>query len=163
MERRAVNGELDAFSHKHPREQKRKRSSSATSYLEPAVFKDTTNDKNQRHCGYDACYSDAEVLKSIKLITESPSGLLETSARPNHPLVKTAKTYEKRSRHRTKEDRYELKHDRKGRPNAKQTETNRGKRSKRKERSGAALSHSFTAKNVEPDRLTVRITVIIED
>ena len=74
---------------------------------------------------------------------------------------KRAKQYERKPRHKTKEDKYEVK--RTGRklgirPRTKE-KTNgavkKDKKRKRKQRSGDALMHTFGAPNVAQDRLTV--------
>ena len=71
---------------------------------------------------------------------------------------KPAKTYERRSRHKTREDRYEVKqgktHKEENKQELKKKNKKQGKR-KRKEKSGAALMSSFSAKNIARDRLTV--------
>ena len=146
--------ELNHFGGKWSRKQKRKRTLSATSYLEPAVFEETADDGNAPHL-------EAEAISPEKLAITSHSEILETTAKPDPPM-KNPRTYEKKPRHKTREDRYELKRNRMKKPSTKAAETTSRSKNKRKERSGAALSHSFTAKNVEPDRLTVRISTVIK-
>ena len=67
------------------------------------------------------------------------------------------KSYERRPRHKTREDRYEMKQTRKSKreSNAVRSFTQRSKRRKGKEKSGAAHIHNFKAPNVSHDRLTV--------
>ena len=69
-------------------------------------------------------------------------------------------SYERRPRHKTRQDRYELKGNNKDSEKMKQaTKKDRGekkqKKHKRKEKSGTALMHDFAAQNVAHDRLTV--------
>lgn len=132
---------------------KRRRSPSVTSsYLEPAAcFRQdktgtkahaATNGKVERHR-----------IKHNSSITSSHSSSA-TVASPEKPM----KSYERRPRHKTREDRYEIKHGKK-RDKSKDAEKitlgkSRRKR-KRVDKSGAALMHSFLANNVEPERLTV--------
>lgn len=81
-----------------------------------------------------------------------------TIALPEKPL----KTYERRPRHKTREDHYELKENKK-RAAAKADEKAAPRKSKksrkRKEKSGAALMHGFSAACVDSDRLTVSRTI----
>lgn len=75
---------------------------------------------------------------------------------PDSPTTKS-KGYERRSRHKTREDRYHLKQNGK-RPAKKQKKTataGTDRKRKRKEKSGNTLMHDFTASNVAQDRLTV--------
>ncbi|KAL8776578.1 MAG: hypothetical protein Q9213_008214 [Squamulea squamosa] len=75
---------------------------------------------------------------------------------------KAAKTYEKRPRRKTREDRYELKKDKKhDQTNEGRAKAHDKRKKKRKgvEKSGAALMQKFSAKNVETDRLTLRAAV----
>ena len=132
---------------------KRKRSSSETSYLEPAIFDEPAelrhhaekkhyrhSERRHRHESDDhALFSDAQ-----SLTTSSVSSLL----RP-------AKTYERKARHKTKWDKYDIKKDKTGRP-SKEKKARTRKRHKHSERHGAALLHNFTADNVASERLTVR-------
>ena len=164
MERRVDCEKLDMGSEKRRRKQKRKRSPSATSYLEPAVFNDTANDGSQRPNNGNTRDIEVELFNSAKHSTNITSEVLDTPAKPRSRPTEDAKTYEKRPRRKTREDRYDLKNDRKKmKSNTMLVETTRRKRSKCKETSGAAMSHVFTAQNVAPDRLTVRITISFED
>lgn len=73
---------------------------------------------------------------------------------------KSAKNYERRSRHKTREDRYDLHKDRKP-DQKKEVKPKTGIESKKKrkgvQKSGAALMQNFSAGNVETDRLTVSL------
>lgn len=138
------------------RYRKRKRSSSATSYLEPAVADDPIEAGNDVRDG-DATRSlpNAGPGEEIE-ISSSSSALSSSSPSP----VKPAKTYERRARRKTKEDRYELKQDKKAkkeRVKGKKTKNKEAsrKRQKSSKKSGATLLHNFTAKNVASERLTV--------
>ncbi|KAL8950537.1 MAG: hypothetical protein Q9222_003426 [Ikaeria aurantiellina] len=136
------------------RQRKRRRiGSSTSSYLEPAfgvdesgkIPGDPKGPKNSRRLRQSDNRSASNPTSSLNSTIVSPK--------------KPAKSYEKRSRHKTKEDRYELKQD-KRRAKAR-TDEGKGqakpKKKKRKgqERSGAALMQNFSARNVEPERLTV--------
>lgn len=94
---------------------------------------------------------DDGVLKPLSGFSRGPD---QTTALPDKP----AESYERRPRHKTREDRYELKDG----PREKRTVADKDgwekkrKKHKRREKSGGALMHNFTAHNVVHDRLTVR-------
>ncbi|KAL9598918.1 MAG: hypothetical protein Q9219_004184 [cf. Caloplaca sp. 3 TL-2023] len=142
----------------HELRKRKRRPSMTSSYLEPAICfrenkgrsqsrQDAQTDNNQ-----DQSQHDGEAIQSI-----SSSG---TTALPK----KFKKSYEKRSRYKTREDRYELKKDKKNekRTRAKDSEKTTRKQPKKKrgraEKSGAALMHHFSANNVETERLTLQNT-----
>ena len=84
------------------------------------------------------------------------------SIRESGSLYKNpAQRYERRPRHKTKADKYEIKQDgnkstkKREKKEKKTSASKRDKRPKRKERSGDALVHTFSAPNVAQDRLTV--------
>ncbi|KAL8708320.1 MAG: hypothetical protein Q9220_006795 [cf. Caloplaca sp. 1 TL-2023] len=136
------------------RQHKRRRIHSATSsYLEPArVIEDRDRVFTEAK---DAKSDERQPRKKCRNVSISTTSSSIANLSPRKP----AKTYEKRSRYKTREDKYELKQD-KRRTKAKADEGNarekpRGRRRKGRERSGAALMHNFSAKNVEPERLTV--------
>lgn len=140
----------------HAKHKKRKRSSSEGSYLEPAMI-DEINVLEQRinvagrGTTSNIRYPRQGGGKNSSVATSSTSG--SSSQRTPSP-EKPSKTYERKPRRRTKEDRYELKQERAGKNRAKKKITTKLK-SKRKEKSGALNIQSFRAKNVASDRLTV--------
>ena len=74
-------------------------------------------------------------------------------------LSRSSKRYERKPRHKTTIDKYEVKKDDKEPRKRKRKEKSTGasrqdRKSKRKERSGNALMHTFSAPNVAQDRLT---------
>lgn len=71
-----------------------------------------------------------------------------------------ARPYERRSRHKTREDRYTLKEASKvpkQTTNADESPARKKGKRRRKEKSGTALMHDFTARNVAFNRLTVSL------
>lgn len=151
----------DSFPEVQHRLQKRRRSRSSTSsYLEPAVTNDLSNNDHahsshpttsrpantQPTLGDGVHYSSPTASKDSELLLPPPETLL--------------KPYEKRPRHKTRIDRYELKESSKHSKNTKKDakkdrKEKKTKKSQRREKSGAALMHSFAAQNVVHDRLTV--------
>ena len=136
-------------------QRKRRRStSSSSSYLERGSFdaehirrENSPLGEGPRQQSYRQKRTDRQ------LSTETGNATLS-------PRQKPSKAYERRPRHKTREDRYELKHDKKGATSKQVEKKNVQKRKKRtrKEKSGAALLHSFAAPNVASERLTVRNT-----
>ncbi|KAI4166686.1 MAG: hypothetical protein LQ343_007839 [Gyalolechia ehrenbergii] len=135
---------------------RRRRSPSATSsYLEPAACfrRDSKGPGNQRDVEAE---TDRHLVQHNNVAIPSRSSSA-TVVSPEKP----AKGYEKRSRHRTREDRYVLKQDKKRdkpKEGGKVTGLKAKRRRKRTEKSGAALMHNFSANNVEPERLTLKGT-----
>ena len=150
------DGSDDDLNHaSRPRKRKR-HMSSTSSYLEPAEIKMTKTDDGVISPGKRKC-APANVEPSGERSRRNPQGFV--TALP--ASVIPAKFYEKRSRHKTREDHYTLKeHADKGRKQRSggkdQVERKHTKR-KRKEKSGAALMHHFSAQNVSRDRLTVSL------
>ena len=148
-----------------PRRRKRRFSlSSEISYLEPAVFLRSSRHRNYRHheprerCGARRKIDYSGTRSNSGSDSSQASSITLTS--PEKPV----KTYERRSRHKTKEDRYDLKQPKTGRKVKKKHEegNKKKKKSKRKEKPAVVVMHSFSAPNVAPDRLTVSfITVSI--
>ncbi|KAL8708825.1 MAG: hypothetical protein Q9225_007546, partial [Loekoesia sp. 1 TL-2023] len=136
---------------------KRRRSPSVTSsYLEPATC--FRQDKIKK-TGHEATAENARRHRNQHSgsITSSRSSSA-TVPSPEKPM----KSYERRSRRKTREDRYELKHGKKrAKPkDGEKLPLGKSKRKrKRMEKSGAALMHNFSANNVEPERLTLKSTV----
>ncbi|KAL8774817.1 MAG: hypothetical protein Q9209_000756 [Squamulea sp. 1 TL-2023] len=142
------------------RPKRRRRSSSSASYLEPAVYPNNSDEGKQ----------DRKSLKTEETQRQRQHTHIELSSRSSSTTVdlpeKAAKTYEKRPRHKTREDRYELKKDKKYDEIDKGRAKARDKRKKKKqgvEKSGAALMQRFSAKNVEPERLTVSLKNLTSD
>lgn len=147
----------DLQRHDRPHAKKRRISvSSGTTYLQPATaavnadsesdFRNRSRRHHQRAGPYDVHDND---LTSSAI---SSSSYNVTNCSPRKPV----KTYERRLRHKTRDDRYEKKHVKElAKARAKKAAKKDG-RSKRKARAGAAPAHEFTAKNVTQDRLTVR-------
>lgn len=123
------------------RRKRRHTTSSTSSYLEPAICNDISEDH-----------------ETERVITQN-SGMLLPSQTASPSPKKPTKTYERRSRHKTREDRYELK-DSYNKEKRKKAAKKAGrekepKDKKRRDKLGAALMHEFKAQNVSHDRLTV--------
>ena len=141
------------------RTRKRKRKASSTiSYLEPAVVEELTDAENGK-------WKPHERERTRRLLPSDEDGdlgpLSEFLRRPDQTTVlpeKPAGSYERRPRHKTREDRYELKDGTREKKKVanKDSQEKKQKKHKRREKSGGALMHSFTAQNVAHDRLTVR-------
>ena len=146
------------------RARKRRRSRSRSSYLEPATANDFSDNRHDRP-------SRSSILPTVSMrpafrrggksrspTTSQASEILSQSPR-KHP-----KCYERRPRHKTRPDRYELKeNDRNSKmvklaPKKDSRERKKQKKQKRPEKSGAALMHDYAAQNVAHDRLTVSLT-----
>ena len=140
------------------RTRKRKRKAPSTlSYLEPAVVDELTDAENGKRRAYEeertrtlpTSVDDGD-LKSLSGFSRRPDQTTALSEKP-------AESYGRRPRHKTREDRYELKDGTRDKKKvAKDSQEKKPKKHKRREKSGAALMHSFTAQNVSHDRLTVR-------
>lgn len=138
------------------KQRKRHRSSSTSSYLEPAIL-DNVVDGDDEHTGRDktsrsrrrhAVSSEHERDQEISSLESSGSSGSEVT------LAQQPRSYERRPRHKTKEDRYELKHEKKRkRPEKDKKKSTR--RQLRNAKTGATLLHDFTAQNVASERLTV--------
>ena len=63
--------------------------------------------------------------------------------------------YDRRSRHRTLEDKYILKENGRAKKRIENGNGNKARKRKRREKLGKTLMHDFTASNVAQDRLTV--------
>ena len=135
----------------HTRKRKRK-ASSTISYLEPAVVDELTDAENAKSKPHEKAGTrgDGDLIS-----------LCGFSGRPDQTTVlpeKPAESYERRPRHKTREDRYELKDGTREKKKVanKESQEKKQKKHKRREKSGGALMHNFTAQNVAHDRLTVR-------
>ncbi|KAL8867143.1 MAG: hypothetical protein Q9198_008628, partial [Flavoplaca austrocitrina] len=132
------------------RKRKRK-SSSPASLLEPAVYPNVCKEPDQDHKDAEPGKSqDQDQLNHIELSSGASSAILNSPEKP-------VKTYERRSRHKTREDRYELQKDRKISKtkdiNSKARDRPKKKR-KGVQKCGAALMQNFSAGNIEADRIT---------
>ena len=146
------------------RPRKRRHSKSSTSsYLEPAAANDLSNNDHARS-------SHATILSTVSerpAVGDRDNYVSPTASKGGEVILpspeKLLKPYEKRPRHKTRIDRYELKessrHSKKTKQDAKKDRVDKKqKKQKRKEKSGVALMHGFAAQNVVHDRLTVSCT-----
>ena len=143
---------------------KRKRQSSVSSYLEPATFTVSTH-VDENTCDPKKAPVSQRLHAGLDDSASQPSrGSPHTSAINDISREKPNKDYERRSRHRTRKNRYELKEvkeTRKQKKTKNEDTSKKERKRKRKEKSGAALMHDFTAQNVAHDRLTVRLLLAI--
>ncbi|KAI4255300.1 MAG: hypothetical protein LQ352_002631 [Teloschistes flavicans] len=150
----AARGAESGFSpqHKGGRHKRRRSLSEASSYLEPAVRIGDGDDGSES-------LQDAAAKRAPCGGKENDEQISSRSA--SVAIVPTngpSKMYERRSRHKTKEDCYDLKQAKK-RNQAKERKNGVGDRRKKKKRkdarkSGAALMQDFNAGNVKAERLT---------
>lgn len=145
-----------------PRKRRRSRSSTS-SYLEPAAANDLSdNDHDHPSPATKLCTARTGPGLGDRCKNISPTASQGSQMMLPSP-EKLLKSYERRPRHKTRQDRYELKdNNRDGGKTEQAAKKNRvekkQKKHKRKEKSGAALMHDFTAHNVAHDRLTVSCT-----
>lgn len=153
---RSEDGDVDLHLLDRPR--KRRRRDSPGSYLELAEIDEQTM------LGPDA-RSPVERAAKIRSGHIQADQHSESFALTLTVPGKAAASFERRPRHKTREDRYVLKDDndiskkRTSKSKAKEHVGGEKKdiRHRRKEKSGAALMHDFTAHNVSHDRLTVSL------
>ena len=135
---------------------KRRKASSTTSYLELAVpsgFTDTDVDQRMRVGGLAPRNRSPSEEVELESLSGSSQGAGVARGSPEKPT----KSYERRPRRKTREDRYELKERTSEKKRAAKKDGEKKHRSrKRKRKSGAVLMHDFTAQNVSHERLTVR-------
>ena len=168
-ERLNLHAPFRAFAGREPKQQfeehnlgdkkRRRYDFSSSPLLQPAELLET--ESSRRGLSDDEALAKSHKRKRI---------LLDQSSQASESLVvveslhkEPTKSYERRPRHKTKNDKYELKQDGK-RPSkrkkkSEESTTNvpkKGKKRKRKERSGDALMHNFSAPNVAQNRITVR-------
>lgn len=133
---------------------KRKRSLSSTgSYIRPKARQRFIEDKHLK------CLNPARhAAEPDENILQLSSHVRPSSAVAPNSLETNAKSYERKSRHKTREDHYTLKDASKVTKHkvdeGEHLARKRGK-GKRREKSGSALMHDFTARNVAFNRLTV--------
>lgn len=143
------------------RPRKRRRSlSSMTSYLRPAATIELGTSREQDHAPAETSRAKNKFRKCDERNTASWSQLSQGSSAAVVLKENPVKTYERRSRHKTREDRYDLMKNRM--PTKKKKEDThqdkKPRKRKRNNKSGAALMHDFTAQNISHDRLTVNST-----
>ena len=140
------------------RRKKRGRSLTSSSLLESAE-----GSLNEGHSHEKARHQESLVRNHDRELSVSELGSETRSFVREVPTTSSgpAKRYERKPRHKTKNDKYEVKKDGKGsrkrkRGKGENTGASRhDRKSKRKERSGDAMMHAFSAPNVAQDRLTV--------
>lgn len=147
---------------RHDRHHTKKRRisvSSDTTYLQPATAAANAESENgkrshsrRHHPRVDPYDVDDDDLTPSILSSSSYS---VTDCSPKKP----AKTYDRKPRHKTRDDRYEKKQIKELAKAKAKKAAKKGDKRKRKTRSGAAPTHNFTAKNVTQDRLTVRYSI----
>lgn len=161
--------EADVGDIARPRKRRRRRSSTS-SYLEPAQVDGSIDNEHAYHDSGDEMETGKQQSRHHEIDSVSSSVPSQPSSVAEPLPKKPSASYERRSRRKTRADRYELKEttsDRRkksAKKDRKDGQERRSKRQKHKEKSGAALMHGFTAQNVVHDRLTVRslITVTVE-
>ncbi|KAL8670275.1 MAG: hypothetical protein Q9168_005177 [Polycauliona sp. 1 TL-2023] len=148
---RGANLRTEAQPGSHRRKRKR-RSSSPASLLEPAVFPIVSQELHQTYGVLEPKTSHHQNQDShIEVSSRASSSIIDSPEKP-------AKTYERRSRHKTREDRYDLQKDKKP-DKTKDAKSKHKKKRKGVQKSGAVLMQNFSAGNVETDRLTLKATV----
>lgn len=78
-----------------------------------------------------------------------------------HNKILDGKKYEKRTRHKTKPDKYELKPDRNAKRKSDGGKATNERQRKRRKKSGAALNDEFHAPNIDQNRLSVRFRLAL--
>ena len=149
------------------RARKRRRSRSRSSYLEPAAANDFSDNRHDRP-------SRSTILSTVSMrpaLRRGGKNRSPTTSQASEILSpspgKHLKCYERRPRHKTRPDRYELNQNDRNRkrvklaPKKDSREKKKQKKQKRPEKSGAALMHDYAAQNVAHDRLTVSFTVCL--
>lgn len=151
--REKTDMDMDKDQTSYDRKRKR-RHSSMSSYLEPATFVIHTDVGDQ---GCDQ--NNAPVSQELN------AELSPTSAIKSIPQEKLNRDYGRRPRHKTREDRYELKQVKEAGKRKREKDEGAPKKNRKRrriEKSGASLMHDFTAQNVTHDRLTVRLLPTID-
>lgn len=134
---------------------KRKRNLPSTSSdVEPATFQTHTGletDGCVHRSIYSASANNAELKETVRDSNNSCSDL------STHRRGRTEKSYGRKPRRKTREDRYDLKQDkvvRKPRTRKKRHHP-REREEKRRKKSSSGMMHDFSSENVVPKRLTV--------
>lgn len=145
-----------------PRKRRRSRSSTS-SYLEPAAANDLSDIDHGRP-------TYATILRTASTGPEPGdrgNKIVPRTSQDSETVLpspdKLLKSYERRPRHKTRQDRYEFKDNNRDSEKTKQAakkdrREQKQTKHKRKEKSGAALMNDFAAQNVAHDRLTVSFT-----
>ena len=137
-------------------ERKQRVTSLQSSHIESAMNSDLTGLSDDVPSNYEGHCMLTGKFKSARGCAHSPAAMSSSNIHPasRHPT----RSYERRPRHKTRADRYELKQDKAAKSlSAVQDESRRKtQKRKRREKSGAMLMHEFTAQNVSHGRLTVR-------
>lgn len=141
----------------HQHRKRRRRSSSFSTSLEPAATIDLTNPDAG---AYDVPLNilnrpRANIGSRTRSVPSTSSAGRDKHVREDEQ--EPAKRYEKRPRHRTREDRYEVKKSKKASEKSapKDDSPMKVKKRKRKDKSGAAVMHDYRAPNLLHERLTV--------
>lgn len=148
------DGTLDRPIDAPQRNAERRRTASTSSLLEPAVI--TVQPRRPPTPKQDVMGNEEK-----RKIDDMQGGSLDGSddgSLTSGPSAKAAKTYKRRSRHKPREDKYDLKQGAKTRERnkfKKDDAAGKQKKRKRREKSGNTLMHEFAASNVAQDRLTV--------
>ena len=131
---------------------KRYHSSPASSYLEPAT---------ENASGYKLRQSKfAKIRDKRRRESSSPARSFSSQSAAILTIKQPQRTFERRPRHKTREDRYDLKQTKEYR------NSRNDKKRKKKEfpgkhirsgKTGIALLHNFVAGNVASDRITMRM------
>ena len=148
--------DLDAFAR---RPKRRRRASSSSSYLEPVVMDETSKHGYSTIDPANRPYLGRKRHAHEESEGENSSEISRRSGRISPSPEKPSKSYHRRQRHKTREDRYDLKDRGEGRAQRKARKKDASGRQhkprRRKEKSGDALMHDFAPQNVSHDRLTV--------
>ena len=133
------------------RRKRRRSPSTASSSLKPALQVEESEEESED-------VEDPRTYKTSHAIRKPSGERMSSSILVSELPEKPSKTYERRKRHKTREDRYEMKGGAK-RAKTQKSEKEAGakpkKKKKRIQKSGSALMEDFNAGNVQPDRLTV--------
>ena len=143
----------------HRIQKRRHRQSSADSYLELANTEGSTKHDCDVVRTKEVIENEKKSQKHADVSAKLPSEPSTESVTKVPCPERRTKAYERKRRHKTRVDHYDLKEDggtRRKRTSAEKNGSERKRKPrKRKEKSGAALLHDFTAQNVSQDRLTV--------
>ena len=144
--------------HSERRRRKRGCSLSTSSLLEPA--KELLNPQDN-HIKVEFDGAGTRVAQYGHPLSDVNTGISDSPCHDPSPSEEPAKRYERRPRHKTKEDRYKVKKDgdkstkQRARKDKRNGTDKRNTKGKRKEKSGDALMHTFSAPNIAQERLTV--------
>ena len=148
----------DTNEHSKRRRRKRGRSRSTSSLLKPA---EEPLDPQDNHITVEFDGAGTRAAKYGHLLSDINMGTPDSPCRGPSLSEQPAKRYERRPRHKTKEDKYEVKKDgdksakQRARKDERHSTDKPNKKGKRKEKSGDALMHTFSAPNIAQERLTV--------